>query len=174
MQSGKNAQAIWQKNEPYIKRICEYKLSSHPEEAEDALQETALAFFEAVKNGKEIAEPEKWLTVVAVNKINGIYRKIGYDKKHTVSTEDEAYINLTAEEEMPALPEKVLLKYKKEFLSTLSDDELQLYKLRFIKRMKIKDIAVKTGKTEVNIKQKIFRLKRKAKKYIAEQFEENA
>ena len=61
------AEAVWAANEPYIRRICAYKLSSHPHEAEDAVQEIALAFFEAIRKGTQIRDPKKWLTVVASN-----------------------------------------------------------------------------------------------------------
>jgi len=58
-QNHPEAEAVWAENETYIRKICAYKLSSHPHEIEDAVQETALAYFDAVQKGIQIREPKK-------------------------------------------------------------------------------------------------------------------
>lgn len=161
-------ETVWTENEPYIRRICAYKLSSHPDEIEDTVQEIALAYFEAVQKGTEIREPKKWLTVVASNIIKDVYKQISEGTRRLATIDDEAVQSLPAPEEPEELPEEVLLQCKSVFLNTLSEDERTLFRLRFVKRMKLKTIAQKMGISEGNVKLRIFRMKRKAKKYVVD------
>ena len=162
------AEAVWAANEAYIRKICEYKLSSHPSEIEDAVQETALAFFAAVNKGIQIREPKKWLTVVAANIIKDCYQRLAAETRRLVPVDDEAVRALPAPEVPEELPEAVLLQCKTAFLASLTEDERTLFRLRFVRRMKLKAIAGKMGISEGNVKLRIFRLKRKAKKYVDE------
>ena len=104
------AQTIWAANEPYIRRICAYKLSSHPHEVEDAVQEIALAFFEAVQKGTQIRDPKKWLTVVTSNIIKDCYQQIASETCRFVSVDEKDVQSLPAPEEPEELPEEVLLQ----------------------------------------------------------------
>ena len=161
-----DAEAVWRENEPYIRKICAYKLSSHPHEIEDAVQETALAFFDAVRKGTQIREPKKWLTVVASNIIKDCYQRLSAETRRLVPVDDEAVQALPAPEEPEEIPESVLLHCKTAFLASLTEDERTLFRLRFVKRMKLKAVARKMGVSEGNVKVRIFRLKRKAKQYV--------
>ena len=163
----------WQANEAYIRRICAYKLSSHPDEIDDAVQEIALAYYEAIRKGTDIKDAKKWLTVVASNIINETYKRIMAEEKRVISIEEDAAKRLIAREEPEELTEETLLRCKEDFTATLSEDELLLFHLRFEKRMRIKAIARKMGISEGNVRQRIFRLKRRAKKYVAEWNEKN-
>ena len=165
-QNHSDAEAIWYENEPYIRRICAYKLSSHPDEAEDAVQEIALAFFEAFQKGTQIRDPKKWLTAVASNIIKDCYQQISSETRRFVSVEEKDIQSLPAPEEPEELPEEVLLQCKNVFLESLSEDELTLFRLRYVKRLKMKAIAKKMGISEGNVKIRIFRLKRKAKRFV--------
>ncbi len=159
-------ETVWGENEPYIRRICVYKLSSHPDEIEDTVQEIALAYFEAVQKGTPIRDPKKWLTVVASNVIKDVYQRLSTETRRLVPVDEEAVQSLPAPEEPEEIPESVLLHCKTAFLASLTEDERTLFRLRFVKRMKLKTIAQKMGISEGNVKLRIFRLKRKAKKYV--------
>lgn len=171
-QNHPEAEAVWAENETYIRKICAYKLSSHPHEIEDAVQETALAYFDAVQKGIQIREPKKWLTVVASNIIKDCYQRLSAETRRLVPVDDEAVQALPAPEEPEELPEAVLLQCKTAFLASLTEDESMLFRLRFVRRMKLKAIARKMGVSEGNVKVRIFRLKRKAKQYV-EDWSEN-
>ena len=161
-----DAEEIWSDNEPYIRRICAYKLSSHPNEAEDAVQEIALAFFEAVQKGTKIRDPKKWLTAVASNIIKDCYQQISSETRRFVSVNEKDVQSLPAPEEPEELPEEVLLQCKHVFLESLSEDERTLFRLRYGKRLKLKAIAKQMGISEGNVKIRIFRLKRKAIRFV--------
>ncbi|MBR5422702.1 MAG: sigma-70 family RNA polymerase sigma factor [Clostridia bacterium] len=165
-QNHSDAEAIWYENEPYIRRICAYKLSSHPDEEEDAVQEIALAFFEAVQKGTQIRDPKKWLTAVASNIIKDCYQQISSETRRFVSVEEKDVQSLPAPEEPEELPEEVLLQCKNVFLESLSEDERTLFRLRYVKRLKLKAVAKQMGISEGNVKIRIFRLKRKAKRFV--------
>ena len=160
------AQTIWDANEPYIRRICAYKLSSHPHEVEDAVQEIALAFFEAVQKETQIRDPKKWLTVVTSNIIKDCYQQIASETCRFVSVDEKDVQSLPAPEEPEELPEEVLLQCKHVFLESLSEDERTLFRLRYVKRLKLKAVAKQMGISEGNVKIRIFRLKRKAKRFV--------
>lgn len=161
-------ESVWRDNEAYIRRICAHKLSSHPDEIEDAVQETGLAFFEALKKGTEIREPKKWLTVVCSNVVNDTLKRLYADAKRLRPVDEEPVLSLPSPEETEPTDEAVLLQGKDAFLSSLTEGEAELFRLRFVKRKKLKAIAREMGITETNVKQRIFRLKQKAKKYAAE------
>ena len=156
----------WHRNEAYIRKLCAYKLSSHPDEVEDAVQEVALAYCEALEKGTEILSPEKWLTRVAVNTVNDIYRRLASEGNRLVPLEEGLPLLQPAPEETAPLPEAALLGCRAAFLETLGEDELLLFRLRFQKREKLKTIASRMGLTETNVKQRVFRLKRKAKRFV--------
>ncbi len=165
-QTQNKPESVWLENEPYIRKICTYKLSSHPHEIEDAVQEVALAYFDTVQKGTELREPKKWLTVVASNVIKDVYQRLSTETRRLVPVDEEAVQSLPAPEEPEEIPESVLLQCKSTFLASLTEDERTLFRLRFVKRMKLKTIAQKMGISEGNVKLRIFRLKRKAKKYV--------
>ena len=166
-------EAVWRENEAYIRRICAYKLSSHPDEIDDAVQEIGLAYFAAAEKGVEIREPRRWLTVVANNILKDIYSHMSKDAARLASIDAEEYRSIPAPEEPEAVPEEALLRCREGFLSGLNEEERLLYRLRFEKRMKIKKIAEKTGLSEGNVRVRIFRLKQKAKRYVGDWAEEH-
>ena len=166
VQRQNDPETVWTENEPYIRRICAYKLSSHPDEIEDTVQEIALAYFEAVQKGTEIRDPKKWLTVVASNIIKDVYGQVAAGARHLAPIDDEAVQSLPAPEEPEELPEEVLLQCKHVFLESLSEDERTLFRLRYVKRLKLKAVAKQMGISEGNVKIRIFRLKRKAKRFV--------
>ena len=163
---GTGPEAVWRENEAYIRRICAYKLSSHPDEIDDAVQEIGLAFFAAAEKGVEIREPKRWLTVVANNILKDIYSRMAKDAARLTAIDAEEYRAIPAPEEPEAVPEEALLRCRDGFLSELNEEERLLYRLRFEKRMKIKKIAEKTGFSEGNVRVRIFRLKQKARRYV--------
>lgn len=171
--SAKPSDDGWQANEAYIRRICAYKLSSHPDEIDDAVQEVALAYYEAIEKGTDIRNAKKWLTVVAANIINETYKRCMTEEKRVISIEEDAAQCLSAPEEPETLTEEAILRCKEDFAATLGEEELLLFRLRFEKRLRIRAIAKKMGISEGNVRQRIFRLKRRAKKFVAEWNEKN-
>ncbi|MDD6021933.1 MAG: sigma-70 family RNA polymerase sigma factor [Oscillospiraceae bacterium] len=76
---------LWQEHEPYIRKLCTYKLKSLPDYVDDCIQDVFLALSDALHKGKVIEYPKAWLTKVANNA----------DDINTMNTE---YVNSTAGE----------------------------------------------------------------------------
>lgn len=157
---------IWAEHEPYIRKLCTYKLKSLPNYVDDCVQDVFLDLSDAINKGKVIEYPKAWLTKVANNKIKDIYAQAKNEAEKIVSFEsenlDSSYYGVVndeyftiEEEQIPVLKEKVI--------NMLDDKEQQLLYDRYTLNKSISVIAKEHNTTENNIYQKLFRLKQKTK-----------
>lgn len=162
-------ETLWKEHEPYIRKLCEFKLQSIPDRIDDCIQEVFLALSVAMHNRMTIKSPKAWLTKVTINKINDIYKEIRAKNDRLVSLTDELAATIpdskTVDFDDPLFSEEDLLSAKNSFLKTLSPEEKELFRDRFVLKEKAKTIAAKHGTTESNIRKRIFRLRNKAKEY---------
>lgn len=153
---------LWQEHEPYIRKLCTYKLKSLPDYVDDCVQDVFLDLSDAINKGKVIEYPKAWLTKVANNKIKDIYAQAKKEAEKIVSFEsenlDSSYYGVVndeyftiEEEQIPVLKEKVI--------NMLDDKEQQLLYDRYTLNKSISVIAKEHNTTENNIYQKLFRLK---------------
>ena len=160
---------FWKEHEPYVRKLCEFKLRSTPDRIDDCIQEVFLALSVALHNRITIKSPKAWLTKVAINKINDIYKEVRIKNDRLVSLTDELAATIpdskTVDFDDSPLSEEDLLSAKNSFLKTLSPEEKELFRDRFVLKEKTKTIAAKHGTTESNIRKKIFKLRNKAKEY---------
>lgn len=163
------AQALWKEHEPYVRKLCEYKLQSIPDRIEDCVQEVFLALTVALNGEKPINSPKAWLTRVACNKINDAYKEAKTKSERLVSLTDELAATIpdrkTIDFDEPQLGEDELLSAKDSFLKSLSPQERELFDERFVRGLKAKEIASAHKTTESNVRKRVFRLKNKAKEY---------
>jgi len=162
------AAQCWRLYSPYIKKLLRYKLASMPEEIDDCLSETFLALLSALKRGEEIEKPKAWLTVTANNIVKKEYDARRKENERREPDSESILFTLPAPEEADdnEPTEESILAAKDDFLSSLTPAERELFDLRFLQRKKLKNIAFLTGVTENNVKQRIFRLKRKAETFV--------
>ncbi len=161
-----NAEKIWQEHEPYIRKFCEYKLQSYPHLIDDCVQDVFLALLRALADGKEISFPKAYLTKIALNKINDIYKTEEKKRKTVVSLEDvnestDFDFSLTEE-----ISEDEIEKRLEEILSSLTDGEKKLIDDFYIKKTRQKELAKQMNISENALRQQVFRLKRKIIKEI--------
>lgn len=156
---------IWAEYEPYIRKLCKYKLNSMPDYIDDCVQDIFLDLSSTLSNGKTINNPKAWLTVVANNKIKDLYAK---SKK-----EAELFVSLSSESKEPistddyfAVGYEQLPKIKETVIKALKKDEQELLHNRYELKKSIKEIATELNTTENNIYQRLFRLKVKVKMLI--------
>ncbi|MBP3608592.1 MAG: sigma-70 family RNA polymerase sigma factor [Treponema sp.] len=165
----KTVNELWQEHEPYIRKLCTYKLKSLPNYVDDCVQDVFLDLSDAINKGKVIEYPKAWLTKVANNKIKDIYAQAKNEAEKIVSFEsenlDSSYYGVVndeyftiEEEQIPVLKEKVI--------NMLDDKEQQLLYDRYTLNKSISVIAKEHNTTENNIYQKLFRLKQKTKMLI--------
>lgn len=160
---------LWQDHEPYIRKLCTYKLRSLPDYVDDCVQDVFFDLSDAINKGKTIEYPKAWLTKVANNKIKDIYAQAKKEAEKIVPLEsenfDSSYYGVVndeyftiEEEQIPVLKEKVI--------NMLDDKEQQLLYDRYTLNKAIPIIAKEHNTTENNIYQKLFRLKQKTKMLI--------
>lgn len=160
---------IWTELEPYIRRLCTYKLKSLPDYVDDCVQDVFLDLSDAINKGKTIEYPKAWLTKVANNKIKDIYTQAKKDAERLIPLDSQNLDNTYSgviydeyftikDEEIPVLKEKVI--------NMLDDNEQQLLYDRYTLKKAISIIAKEHNTTENNIYQKLFRLKQKTKMLI--------
>lgn len=160
---------LWQEHEPYIRKLCTYKLKSLPDYIDDCIQDVFLDLSDALNKGKVIEYPKAWLTKVANNKIKDIYNQAKRDAEKIVPLESQNLDNTYSgvvydeyfsieDEQIPVLKEKVI--------NLLDDKEQQLLYDRYTLKKSISIIAKEHNTTENNIYQKLFRLKQKTKMLI--------
>lgn len=160
---------LWQEHEPYIRKLCTYKLKSLPDYVDDCVQDVFLDLSDALDKGKTIEYPKAWLTKVVNNKIKDIYTQAKKESEKIVSLEsenfDSSYYGVVndeyftiEDEQIPVLKEKVI--------NMLDDKEQQLLYDRYTLKKSISIIAKEHNTTENNIYQKLFRLKQKTKMLI--------
>lgn len=164
------SEEIWLRYGAYIRKLCAYKLRSVPDAVDDCVQDVFVALFAAVSSGAVIREPKAWLTVTASHKIDDIFRALARENKYTVSAAPEDIEAVPASEDPPGydLPQARILAAKDAFLASISPQDSELFELRFVRELKISEIAALTGKSESGVRQRIFRLKCKAKKFARE------
>lgn len=160
---------LWQEHEPYIRKLCTYKLKSLPDYVDDCVQDVFLDLSDALDKGKTIEYPKAWLTKVVNNKIKDIYTQAKKESEKIVPLEsenfDSSYYGVVndeyftiEDEQIPVLKEKVI--------NMLDDKEQQLLYDRYTLKKSISVIANEHNTTENNIYQKLFRLKEKTKMLI--------
>lgn len=167
------AEKIWQENEVYIRKLCNYKLQSHPDLIDDCMQDVFLALITAVHDETEINNHKAWLTKVTVNKINDIYRDEKKKSENQVSLDDEKTA-LTTDFDYSyteEISEKELDKHLQTILQSLTDKEKSLIEDFYRNNLSGREIAEKLDISETNVRQQIFRLKRKVIKIVKEIFE---
>lgn len=166
MEEINSAEKMWLEYSSYIRKFCEYKLQSCPHMVEDCVQEVFLALVKTLNEGKEISYPKAYLTKIALNKINDIYKSEEKKAAVTVPLEDvEATIEFDysateeiSEEDVERLHEKIL--------DELTADEKKLIEDFYIKKIRQKELANQMNISENALRQQIFRLKRKIIKKI--------
>ncbi len=167
--------SLWLANEPRLRKLCTYKLSSHPDEVDDILAETALILWTTILEGTEIEYPTTWLYAVTKNLIKKKYTEINKEKERRVSYDEEAELYLLPvgyDMDRPILNDKLISEFSEEIDFLLKPDEIQFYQYVYDDNLKMKEIAKLLSSTETAVKQKNYRLTRKIKK-LMEKYLEN-
>lgn len=171
MSDNKNTlDAIYREYEPYIRRVCSYKLKSMPDKVDDCVQDTFTALVEALEKGQTIKNPKNWLTIVVNNIIKGIYAEHEKEKNRLVELDSE---NIRENEDLYfidnqlfAISDAQLLQYKDEIIGQLDEDEQALIFDRYRFHKSIKVMAAERHTNTNNIYQMFSRLKKKTAKLI--------
>jgi RNA polymerase sigma factor (sigma-70 family) len=72
---------IWEQHHSYIEKLCSFKLSSHPDLAEDCVQKVFMALFKALQSGTVIEKPKAWLSVTAYTIVKMEYQAMTRERE---------------------------------------------------------------------------------------------
>ena len=153
--------------QPGIFRMIYYRTRSQMD-AEDLTQDV---FLQAYKNINRLASPEvfrSWLYRIAVNRVRDYYRRKQFKSLFGfVSTEDE---NFYESEEMAVSPEaedgmarRDFWKKVEQMLTRLSRMEREVFMLRFLDQLSLKEISATMKKNESTVKTHLYRALNKIK-----------
>lgn len=158
---------LWQKYQPYIHKLCKYKLYSMPHHIDDCVQETFKALATAMKNGTVIEYPKTWLSAVANNIINDLYKKAKKEAEMFIPLSHEKAVNCAISTDeldiIMHISNEQIEAIKGEVLKQLTDEERQLINEYYVQNKKLKDMAQSYGYTESKMKKEMFVLRNKIK-----------
>lgn len=156
---------LWNENVCRIRKICQIKLRSYPDEIEDVLSEVFLAFCEKTSKNGIPEKPTAWLYGTLNNLINLKYREIYKFKSNNANLLDKEY-ELPFQEDV--IEEKIDEIYKNEIINKLkqllTSDEYQLIQYIYFDKRKMREIAKILNTSEAAVKQKHYRICNKLRK----------
>lgn len=164
---------LWDECKDDLTKLCKYKLSSHPDEVEDVIADAFYYLCVAVFKNRKIDNYKAWLVAVTYNLIKKKYTEINRAKTQRVSFYEENIDGYICEEDLfsEEVSDTVIDNLSSSVLSQLSESEQLLYKYIYVDKLKMKEIATRMELTEVNVRQRHFRLSRKLKNMIKEYIE---
>lgn len=170
MSEKKRANALLQEcyNEYRIKlfNYCLSRLDSR-EAADDCVQEAFIVFYNKLLDGEEFENPRAFLYRTADNFVKRQKQKDAVELKRSVPLDDAAEVGVTDE----YLSRLDLIDYEecaKILLNLLTDEEKQIYDLRYIQKIGVEDIAERLGISRPAASMRLMRLRNKIKDMVYE------
>lgn len=160
------ADELWLQYEPYVRKLCQFRLQAYPDYIDDCISDTFLVLIEAIKNGKEISNPKAFLYSVAANKTVDVFRDVTKSIRTVSSLSNENDIAYHIDYENLDLDTEMLISAKEKVLSSLNEKDRKLLKQKYSDNYTIPQLAQLHHTSENNIYQKLFRLRKKTHKII--------
>lgn len=156
---------LWYEYEPQLRKICETKMQSCPDDIDDIISETFLALCDKVS---ESGPPEKvraWLYGTLYHFINSKYRTIYRTERKSVALHAKEYIlpyDWDIENDIVEACDAE--STMKEINATLNEQERFLIQSVYGDGRKFKDVAEELNTTASAVKQKSYRVNIKVRK----------
>ena len=169
MSEKKRANALLQEcyNEYRIKlfNYCLSRLDGSREAADDCVQETFIVFYNKLLDGEEFENPRAFLYRTADNFVKRQKQKDAVDLKRNVPLDEATDVGVTDE----YLSRLDLIDYEecaKILLNLLTDEEKQIYDLRYIQKQGVEDISEQLGISRPAASMRLMRLRNKIKDMV--------
>jgi len=151
-----------------IFRMVYFRVRSEVD-AEDLTQDIFIQAFKGVKRLKDVDRFRPWLFSIAINRVRDFYRKRRL--LFFVGTTEDSDASHAVNQEKNSDPEPLRNVEKKDFwnqiggfLEKLSRLEKEVFILRFLDQLTLKEIAQTLGKGESTVKTHLYRALKKFKK----------
>ena len=169
MSEKKRANALLQEcyNEYRIRlfNYCLSRLNGSREAADDCVQETFIVFYNKLLDGEEFENPRAFLYRTADNFVKRQKQKDAVDLKRNVPLDEATDVGVTDE----YLSRLDLIDYEeiaKILLNLLTDEEKQIYDLRYIQKQGVEDISEQLGISRPAASMRLMRLRNKIKDMV--------
>ena len=169
MSEKKHANALLQEcyNEYRIRlfNYCLSRLDGSREAADDCVQEVFIVFYNKLLDGERFENPRAFLYRTADNFVKRQKQNKASELKHQIPLESAADIGVEDE-----YLEKINLidydKCAKILLKLLTDEEKQIYDLRYIQKIGVEEIAEKLGISRPAASMRLVRLRNRIKEMV--------
>ena len=144
---------------------CLSRLDGSREAADDCVQETFIVFYNKLLDGEEFENPRAFLYRTADNFVKRQKQKDAVELKRSIPLEDAENIGVTDE----YLSRLDLIDYEeiaKILLNLLTDEEKQIYDLRYIRKQSVEDISEQLGISRPAASMRLMRLRNKIKDMV--------
>lgn len=159
--------------EPMIKR-CIMQYAVGYENANDCVQQALISLYESMLNGKVIDKPLAWLYKVSLNNASKVIRDAARERKAVLELSSSAF-NIVGNSPVynPDFLDEMVSDNQIEeesvrIISSLNDNDKNLYYSHYCCNMKIKDISEKSGVSNSAMKKRHERLKKKIGEAVKE------
>ena len=169
MSEKKRADALLQEcYDQYRIRLFNYclsRLNGSREAADDCVQETFIVYYNKLLDGEEFENPRAFLYRTADNFVKRQKQKDAVELKRSIPLDEAADVGVTDE----YLSRLDLIDYEecaKILLNLLTDEEKQIYDLRYIQRIGVEDISEQLGISRPAASMRLMRLRNKIKDMV--------
>ena len=168
---GEICKELWLECKDDLTKLSKHKLSSHPDEVEDVIADAFYYLCVAVFENKKIDNYKAWLIAVTYNLIKKKYTEINRRNLRNIEFNVEEIETYEFSQDVfldSLISDSVIERISDEIICELKPSEQELYHYVYKDRLKMKEIAVLLGITEVNARQRNYRLSKKLKSMIKE------
>jgi len=169
MSERKRADALLQKcYDEYRIRLFNYclsRLDGSREAADDCVQETFIVFYDRLLEGEQFENPRAFLYRTADNFVKRQKQKSASELRREVPLESVSDIGVD-DEYITKLDEIDYEECAKILINLLTDEEKQIYDLRYICKLGVEDVAQRLGISRPAASMRLMRLRNKIKEMV--------
>ena len=145
---------------------CLSRLDGSREAADDCVQEAFIIFYDKLLEGEQFENPRAFLYRTADNFVKRQKQKVAEEQRRRVPLEDAADIGVADDEYAERL---ALIDYEecaKLLINLLTDEEKQIYDLRYVRRIGVEELAERLGISRPAASMRLMRLRNKIKDMV--------
>ena len=169
MSEKKRADALLQKcYDEYRIRLFNYclsRLDGSREAADDCVHETFIVFYDRLLEGEQFENPRAFLYRTADNFVKRQKQKSASELRREVPLESVSDIGVD-DEYITKLDEIDYEECAKILINLLTDEEKQIYDLRYICKLGVEDVAQRLGISRPAASMRLMRLRNKIKEMV--------
>jgi len=144
---------------------CLSRLDGSREAADDCVQETFIIFYNKLLDGEEFENPRAFLYRTADNFVKRQKQKDAVELKRSIPLEDATEVGVT-DEYLSQLDTIDYEECAKILLNLLTEEEKQIYDLRYIQKQGVEDISEQLGISRPAASMRLMRLRNKIKDMV--------